>query len=235
MDIVYLVKNAPVNEELTYSLRSLVNLPHNKVFIVGGCPNNLDKTKVIHVPTVQGNNKFQNTTQAIQIICKNESLSEDFILMNDDFFILEPIRDPQKELNLCRGTIESVEKEYLERNRGFINEYFTGMRQTRIFLQDLGYKRPLSYELHIPMVMAKKRVLGLFSLDFLASVRTPHWRSIYGNLYLKNSEVIQDVKVLADFYRPIGSDKFLSSEDNSWPRVKTYISRLFPEKSQFEI
>lgn len=57
MDIVYLVKECRINEELTYSLRSLVNLPHDKVFLVGGCPTNIDKTKITHIPTLQGNNK----------------------------------------------------------------------------------------------------------------------------------------------------------------------------------
>ena len=43
MDIVYLVKNSRTNDELTYSLRTLVNVPHDKVFLVGGCPDNIKK------------------------------------------------------------------------------------------------------------------------------------------------------------------------------------------------
>lgn len=235
MDIVYLVKNSSTNEELTYSLRSLVNLPHDKVFIVGGCPTNIDKTKIIHIPTLQGNNKFHNTTKSIQVACYNESLSEDFILMNDDFFILKPITYIEEELNLCRGPIEEVEKEHLTRNNGQTNEYFTGMKQTRIYLQDLGFKCPLSYELHIPMVFNKKQLLDVFLLKHLDSLNMIQWRSIYGNIYLKNSQKIDDVKVYHNFYQPIRNDKFLSTEDMSWPRVKTYISKLFPTKSQYEL
>lgn len=235
MDIVYLVKNCVTNDELTYSLRSLVNLPHDKVFLVGGCPTNLNKHNIIHVPVAQGPDKFANTRHNIQLICKDDLLSDDFILMNDDFFIAKPIQDVVKELNLCRGKIEDVEKEYLARFNGGTSEYMTGMKQTRIYLQDMGYKEPLSYELHTPMVMNKKNVLGLFSMPYLDSIKVLHWRSIYGNKYLKDSRVIGDVKVLQDYFYPLGSDTFFSSEDNSWPRLKTYIGKLFPKKSVFEI
>ena len=234
MDIVYLLKDTPTNEELTYSLRSLVNMPHDKVFFVGGCPINIDKSRIIHIPTLQGNNKYHNTTKAIQVACYNESLSENFSLMNDDFFILKPITYIEEELNLCRGPIEEVEKEYLTRNNGQTNEYFTGMKQTRIYLQDLSFKCPLSYELHIPMVFNKKRLLDMFSMPYLSSINVLHWRSIYGNRYLGYSRIIQDVKILKDSFHPLGSDKFLSCEDNTWTRVKTYIGRVFKQKSIYE-
>ena len=35
MDLVYLVRPGEQNEELRWSLRSLVNLPHERVFEVG--------------------------------------------------------------------------------------------------------------------------------------------------------------------------------------------------------
>ena len=38
LDVVYCVKELITNEELRYSLRSLRNLPHRKVWIFGGCP-----------------------------------------------------------------------------------------------------------------------------------------------------------------------------------------------------
>lgn len=234
MDIVYLLKNSPTNEELTYSLRSLANLPHDKVFLVGGFPTNIDKTKIIHIPTLQGNNKFHNTTKSIQIACYNESLSEDFILMNDDFFILKPIKDPINELNLTRGTIQQVLSDISKRPNQS-SPYVTGMKQTDIFLRDLGYSMPLSYELHIPMVFNKKQLLDVFSLKYLDSLSIIQWRSIYGNIYLKNSQKVDDVKVYHNFYYPIRSDKFLSTEEMSWKRVNTYISKLFPNKSPYEL
>ena len=234
MDIVYLVKNCPTNEELTYSLRSLVNIPHDRVFIVGGCPSNLNKTSLIHIQTLQTNNKYNNTTNSLFEVCKDNRLSEDFILMNDDFFILKPIKQPKAELNLCRGTIKDVYEKMKARYQEE-GPYLTTMRQSDIYLRDIGVKTPLSYELHIPMVLNKNKFLELFSLPYISNAVLAHKRSIYGNLYLSGSEQTEDVKVYRDFFIPLGSNKFLSTEDNSWPRVKGYLNQLFPQKSIYEI
>lgn len=235
MDIVYLVKNCQTNEEFTYSLRSLVNIPHDKVFIVGGCPENLDKTKIIHVPIPQTGTKFQNTTKNLETICLDKRLSEDFILMNDDFFILLPTERPSVELNLCRGFIKDVYDDYLARNGAEMNSYAIGMRQTMIFLQDLGIDKPLSYELHIPIVMAKNGVLRAFSMPHIRNIHPGHIRSIYGNLFLKGSKVIKDVKVRHKTDHIPENGQFLSSADNTWEYVKPIIKGKFPQKSEYEL
>lgn len=235
MDIVYLLKNTPHNEELVYSLRSLVNLPHDKVFLIGGCPTEINKATVIHIPTIQTNNKYKNTTLGLETACRDERLSEDFILMNDDFFVLKPIISPREELNLCRGPITEVLKEYTDRYGPDANSYILGMRQTNIFLQDLGIEQPLSYELHIPIVMAKNKVLRLFQLPYLHSLKVIHKRTIYGNLFKKNSKKVEDVKVRRKVYWPIYNQDFLSTEDDTWQYVKPYIHSLFPEKGEHEL
>ena len=79
MDIVYLLKDSDVNEELTFSLRSLKNIPHDKVFLVGGFPANIDSEKVYHIPTYQGLNKYNNTTNSLKTAANTKEISEDFI------------------------------------------------------------------------------------------------------------------------------------------------------------
>ena len=236
MDIVYLVKECRQNNELTYSLRSLANLPHNKVFVVGGCPDNLDKTKVVYKAILQRKpTKYANTTNSLKTVCLEKELSDDFILMNDDFYILKKINDPATELNLCRGTISSVLEDYIKRYHNAQNSYIIGMQQTKTFLEDIGYNDPLSYELHIPMVINKQKFLDMFNLPHIDSIRVLHKRSLYGNLYLKNSSQINDVKVLTDYFYPLGSDKFLSTEDDSFQRCRIYLDILFPNKSPYEL
>ena len=235
MDIVYLLKDTSKNEELVYSLRSLVNLPHDKVYLVGGCPLEINKERVTHIPTRQTNDKYKNTTTSIEVAARDPRISEDFILMNDDFFILQPIKDPEKELNLCRGPINEVLAEYTKRYGPDANSYLIGMRQTNIYLQDLGVKEPLSYELHIPITMAKTNVLRLFQLPYLHSLQVIHKRTIYGNLFKNNSQQVEDVKVRRKTYWPIYNQKFLSTEDDSWQYVKPYIHSLFPGKGPYEI
>lgn len=235
MDVVYLLKDSPTNEEFIYSLRSLKNLPHDRVFIVGGCPNNINMEKVFYIPLRQGGSKYKNTTQNLITACQDARLSQEFILMNDDFFILKKIENTTEELNLCRGTISAVLEGYEKRYGKDANNYIKGMRQTMIFLQDCGIKEPLSYELHIPFIMDKDKFLEIFSLPHVSSVNVLHKRSVYGNLYHKNSTYCEDVKFFANIYVPIHNDKFLSTEDNSFALVKPYLSNLFSSKSEYEI
>ena len=234
MDIVYLVKNARKNEELIYSLRTLKNLPHDKVFIVGGCPDDVKKEKITYIPIVQTGNKFRNTANNLELICRESRLSEEFILMNDDFFILKPITDPATELNLCRGYVSEVIEEYTQKYGNDGNQYIVGMGQAKTFLEDIGIKNPLSYELHIPIVMAKNEVLRAFSLPYLKTIQPGHIRTIYGNLFKNGSKITNDVKVRVGHYKPIKSQGFLSTADNTWEYVKPYIHGLFPDKSEYE-
>lgn len=235
MDIVYLLKDTLKNEELVYSLRGLENIPHDNVFLVGGCPSEINKERVIHFQVKQTSDKYRNTTNGLKLVCQDPRLSEEFILMNDDFFILKPIKDPEKELNLTRGPIENVLKEYTERYGADANSYILGMRQTKIFLEDYGIKNPLSYELHIPMVMAKSNVLRALSLPHIESLQVIHKRTIYGNLFKKDPQFTEDVKVRRRVYWPIYNDKFLSTEDDTWEHVKPYLKTVFPNKSKYEI
>lgn len=218
-------------EELTYSLRSLENLPHDRVFIVGGYPQNIYKGNVEYYYISQQGNKYKNTTNNLKFICKESDLSEDFILMNDDFFILKP--STEKDLNMCRGPVEDVLKDY--KDRFGTNDYIRGMEQTEIYLKDLGVEKPISYELHIPFLMNRKNVLKMFELPYIDSLSVIHKRTIYGNLFYKYSTEMEDVKVVKDRYIPIRSDRFLSCDDASWPRVRKYIEKLFPNKSKYEI
>ena len=230
MDIVYLVKDTETNEELVYSLRTLVNIPHDKVFLVGGCPKEINKENIIHIPTRQTPDKHKNTTLSLQIACLDERISEEFILMNDDFFILKPIHNPHTELNLNRGTIREVLNECSKQNGAYASSYIIGMRQTMIFLEDLGIKDPLSYELHIPTVMAKNRVLQAFRLPGIRSLRVMHKRSIYGNLFQKGGQKTADVKIRRKDDKINRESKFLSTADDTWPIVKPFIHGLFPGK-----
>lgn len=234
MDILYLLKESNVNEELIYSLRSLVNLPHEQIFFAGGCPKGIKN--IIHIPVEQNKDKHQNSTNNLIAACKDERLSNNFILMNDDFFILNPIKNPAEELNLNRGEIQEVYQDYTTR---YLNEttYMIGMRHTMLLLQNLGIKNPLSFELHIPMILNKDKVLEMFSIKGLESIPVLHKRSLYGNLYIKHSKYTEDNKILSksDFSpQEMENKKFLSCSDKGWGRIKEYITDKFSISSIYE-
>ena len=48
-DVVYFVKDTKENEELRYSLRTLKNFPHAKVWFYGGCPEGLKPDHHVYV------------------------------------------------------------------------------------------------------------------------------------------------------------------------------------------
>lgn len=92
MDIVYPVKKASLsNIELRYSLRSLKNIKHDKVYIIWYIPDWIKN--IIHIPFEDKLWRLENVRAKYRIICEDERISEDFIFMMDDIFILRPIKE----------------------------------------------------------------------------------------------------------------------------------------------
>lgn len=234
MDILYTLKQCDQCDELIYSLRSLSNVPHDKVFLVGGCPSWVDKSKVIHIPTEQKGTKWHNSTNNVKAACLDARLSDDFILMNDDFFILKPIQDPAKEFNLQQGTIKSVYAYYFGRNAGQTN-WCKGMRETGELMQKQGILEPLSYDLHTPMVFNKNKFLQMFDIAGVNDIAVLHWRSLYGNLFLPNAEYMKDIKYRTnEAFDESKYDKFISCSNAGFLQIRQFLSNKFPNRSIYE-
>lgn len=93
MDVVYILGKGSVadDKELLYSLRSLEQNMKDlqKVFIVGECPKWVKKVE--HIPADDPyEQKWRNAYHKTLKVCGVECLSHEFLLMNDDFFALEP-------------------------------------------------------------------------------------------------------------------------------------------------
>jgi len=187
LDVVYLIKGGH-NEELRWSLRSLANVPHDRVWLFGGKPPKwVQNTKCVRTP--QDGTKYVNTTAAIKAACEHPDVSDPFILMNDDFYIL---RRTQSIPALHRGPVDEVIADYKARfSKG--NTYIVGMERTMLRLQEMGYERPLSYELHTPMVVEKAAMLE--ALEAGSDLEVIHKRTMYGNIAGLGGRRIDDVKV----------------------------------------
>lgn len=228
MDILYLCREGK-NTELVYSLRTLKNIKHDRVFIAGGLPAKINKEKITYIPVPQNINKWKNSTNNLIEACKDSRLSEDFILMNDDFFILKPVT--LEDLHVNRGPVEQVYKHYFEKYGN--NEYTKGMMQTSKFLSKMGYSDILSYELHLPIVLNKKRVLDMFLLEGVRDIHVLHKRTLYGNLHLKGTKKTGDCKLTGVFIHR-NYDKFLSTLDTNFEIVREWLDSKFPQKSIYE-
>jgi hypothetical protein len=225
-DLVYINKFG-ANEELRYSLRSVKNLSYNSVWVVGGKPS-WYIGNYISVPPVGG--KLKNARANLEAIIENNNISSDFILMNDDFYILRAVGkvEPYHQ-GLLINKVNTYESAYPRSN------YTRLLRKTYNSLVDSGIQQPLSYDLHIPILYNKEKLAEAMSKRLL-------WRSTYGNLFNIGGTQMNDVKVYIDIrtkelkYDYLNSKyPFLSTEDKSFPIVRdNLLLNLFPNKSEFE-
>ena len=195
LDVVYPIKLAGL--ELRYSLRCLQNVPHKKVWIVGEVP-----TWTKNVLTIKNRfdgTKYKKSGSNIKKVCQKEELSEDFILMNDDFYILKPI----EEVKLYhKGELELDGR----------NLYHAGGFRTLELLKSLGIRKPLNYEMHLPCVINKK-----LKNELSAKYSHPqgYWlRTLYFNYYGLGGEYKEDVKIY-HYKSKVTCDTFASSLNQS--------------------
>lgn len=232
MDILYTLKCGSNCDELTYSLRSLCNLPHDKVFIVGDIPANIRKDKVIYIHTEQTGTKWRNAINNIKTACADSRLSDDFVLFNDDFFVMQPIT--VQDLNVHWGTVQSVYDIYYKRNAGQTN-WCKGMKQTQELMQKCGIEAPLCYDLHTPMVFNKHKFLQMFDIEGVADIDVLHARSLYGNLYGVGGAYMYDVKYQGGDFEPKKYEKFLSCSNAGFSKIKNFLDGKFKNKSEYEV
>jgi hypothetical protein len=231
MDVVYICRPGE-NEELRYSIRSVVkNLKHDNIWVVGSKPSWYTGNFI----EVGGNfNKVKSAKNNLKTICYSPDISNEFILMNDDFFVMERIEEFDK--NYYQGTLLEKAEYYDQISPNSIYTRF--LWETYEFLKKRGYSNPLNFEQHVPIRMHKN---GLLNSVKQKPFYTLH-RSIFGNIYnvypLENMD--RDVKVYVtepeksfDFRK--NTNRFLSSEDQSFPMLlDETLSEHFPDASPYE-
>lgn len=225
MDVVYFTRNGN-NEELRYSLRSLKNLTFDRVWIYGGCPKGIVPDRRVPVAQI-GRTKWDRVKDMYASACRNDQISEDFIMMNDDFFIMKPTTiEPMFRCSLERH-IFTIEHKYHDRP----NPYTTELRKTLSLLEKLGSPTN-SYELHIPFIFNREKLLYL-----LNKYPTYHaMRSLYGNYYRVGGRKMLDVKAWNGVKDWDKRSAFLSTDDRSFSgQVGKFIREKFPERSKYEV
>ena len=223
-DIVYFVKDSPTNEELRYSLRSLANFPHGRVWFYGGCPDGLKPDKHIYVKQDQ-ENKWQNVNMMLRMVCSNDEVSKDFWLFNDDFFVMEKVEKPTNYHNgdLYKRIVQ------LEDKHGGITPYSKQLREMRQELESMGCDT-LDYTLHIPMLINREK-----AVECLTITESPMFRSLYGNYCKVKCPKMSDVKITSTEKEYKGGI-YLSTEDKSFMgKVGDQLRSKFPDKCKYEV
>lgn len=228
MDYVYICREGE-NEELRYSIRSVVaNTNYNRIWVIGYKPEWYRGNFVDFPDTAT---KFDNIINCTKAITNVGAISEDFILMNDDFFFLRYIESmPTYHGGLLRDKIDK----YIELGS---RRYATLLSRTYNNLIRQGIKEPLDYDIHLPMPMNKQKLKESIKKAYFP-------RSGYGNIHNVGGVHIEDVKTYSnksslrsksyDFKN--GMMPFVSTEDGSFQEVYELVLKdMFPEPSQYEI
>ena len=227
-DVVYFVKETTTNEELRYSLRSIEkNFPHNKVWFVGGQPNGLEPDEKLRLVQA-GLSKYSNVGSLLIRTLEEEKISEDFWYFNDDFFVMQPIKDlpPIYYKDLYRYIIN------VENNNGIAaSPYTKRLRHTISLLEENGLE-VLNYETHTPILINRKK-----ALDVIRKFgRGLAFRSLYGNYYKIGGKDTKDVKVIDTEKEVSEKSILLSTSDRAFKsgRIGEFIKTKFTERSRFE-
>lgn len=230
MNFVYICKDGD-NEELKYSIRSVIkNCSVNDIWVVGGKP---DWYTGNYISVNQRYSKYKNAYNNFKTICNTSEIPDDFILMNDDFFIVKPIN---KISSYYSGTLEEKINSY-ETVLGR-SSYINRLKITQDKLMQMGFAKPLNYEIHVPMQMSKN--------NFDSILRMNHnflYRSIYGNTFNNDSLEMRDVKVYqSENFSQLSYDyksnkyPFLSTEHGSFLELKnSFLSKHFSKKTIYEM
>lgn len=228
MNFVYICKDGE-NEELRYSIRSVVkNTNDPKIWVVGGKP---DWYVGNHISVLQDQHKYQNALNNLRAACASEEIPEDFILMNDDFYITNKINEVKIYNN---GSLEDQINQY--HNLGLRSTYLHRLGTTYAYLQRRDIPNPISYEVHVPMPMKKSKLITILEEKY-----STLWRSKYGNTFDIGGETIKDVKVhksgelvALSYNQNEEQIPYLSSADTSFMFLLDYLTTNFSEKSTYE-
>ena len=223
LDVVYIIKNHIIPaQELTYSLRTLVNFPYRKVWFAGGKPDGLEPDEHLDV-TQKGNTKWEKVTYTIKKVCECDNITNSFWLFNDDFFILQKVKSLPPIYN---GDLKQRLKTIGQ------SLYSVKLQETLAELQrrDLGIK---NYAVHIPMLINKEKALEVLE-EFEGN---PMFRCLYGNYWDIGGADMPDVKVRTNSEVFPEDAQFVSTSDVTfkWGEAGKRIRSLFQEPSRFEV
>lgn len=225
-DILYILGRGSKHDdkELWLSLRSLeANCKDaGRLFIVGNCPRWVEE--VVHIPMEDTYVAEVNAFLKILRACETD-ISNDFLLMNDDFFMLQPFSAKDYPY-FCRGWLE---------DRISDDPYGKSIEKTCDFLKEHGKPKPIDFDVHCPIRLNK----GAFSLlkDTAESVKKDDTgllcRSLYGNIFNKTGVGCKDQKIRKDIWEEPDITGCISTSDDCDDILKELEKRL-PNKSRWE-
>lgn len=244
LDLVYIVRPGEQNIDLRYSLRSISKFcTFRSVYIVGFKP--FWVQNINFIPTIQSADKWKNSMLNYITACNSEKISNNFILMNDDFFAIRPVIDWNHDCNVCLGKLEDFAEKFSTNQK--ISRWQHGFEYAIDLLNSVGCSNHYNYEAHTPIIINKHNFLATLNQSdikaFQDTNKVFHKRSIYKNLYPDDHipRIIKDVKL--DLYKDIDlsylEENWISTYDNTlnnniYPLVNKLLKGMFNKPCKFE-
>lgn len=236
IDVVYILSKGSIwqDNEILYSLRSVEKHLKNfrKVFVIGYKPNFFNQN-VIEIPYKDiFSNKSRNIMAKIHRAASDERISENFILFNDDYFLLQDTDAPTYPYYYNNGIKETMERQF--------NNYRYYVKETLQVLKSAN-KTTLHFDLHKPIVYNKemfKTMVGEYNWDIPRGYIV---KSLYCNHFNLPGTLAQDHKINYPYRGEMlpkvnqNQPMFSIADKALTPTMKKYIQNLYPNKSKFEI
>ena len=161
----------------------------------------------------------------LDLACRNNHITKDFWLFNDDFFIMEKLDKPR---NYYRGDLYKRIVQ-LEDKTG-LTPYSQLLRDCAKECESLGFTTK-DFSLHIPMKINRINMLCLRNMtDFEG------FRSLYGNAYTNTKYMMNDCKITS-LTKEYTAGCYLSTDERSFESgiVGKQIRTKFQDKCEYEL
>lgn len=247
MDVLYILGKGSKhnNEELRYSLRSLEYYCGGclgKVYLVGECPDWVNKERVTYIPFADKyDRKCKNIWAKILYAIDHSDLPDEFLISSDDIFHIK-----QQDLNHYpyyhkNGLYVGVASHLRGTNIWYILEETKQLlRKYNYPLEDYGGGHCL-HHVNVPVLKKMPKITA----DVFNGIYGAPFDVIMGNAIVKLLKPItvkrkdiklESVKDESDFYNQIGDTEAFSIDDKAWDDfVGEWLKNKFKEKSRYEL
>lgn len=221
------------NMELRYCLRSIEQhlSGAGNVFIIGHCPDWV--TNATHIPLEEDpRNRFRDRNICNKIIaaCKNRRVSDEFIMVHDDHFLLADFEASELPYYHCGLMIPAQ------------GQYGKTKANTLSLLHDWDFVETVNnYDCHCPILFNKEK--------FMRSVALADWNKWYGycikTMYCVlngiEGEQVDDLKIRLplkadEIKQAIAGRKWFSIGDRCFRPggMEDVLNMLYPKPSKYE-
>lgn len=236
IDVVYPIGDGSKmdNFELRYSLRSIeANLADLRdVIIVGKKPTWVKNVISIPFTDPYKNNKAANIISKIMRSCIISDISEQFIRMSDDQYILKPM-DSSSMIPVYNWDMNKYEK--WDNN----NRWHSLLKRTRDYLKSKDLDC-FNYETHIPMIVDKN-----FFMEFMLETDFGDGIGYVANSIYYNSTILEHTKIdyskravfmeMDKHFVITNEHEYLCHNDAGFSYdLINYLKNKFPNKSRYE-